>query len=593
MTDRFDIEARLDDIYASLPEAEPRPVIGITGNYAAPECRLAEAYYKAVEAAGGTPLIIPPLPGKNAILNTLDRIDGLLLSGGGDINPLFCGEEPLPALHGINAERDLPELLTVRLAYNRQLPVLGICRGVQVLAAALGGKVAQDIAATATVKHSQDADRSEPTHTVTLAEGSVLRRIYGAERMAVNSFHHQAVAEAGPRLCVTARATDGTVEAVESSELKSIVGVQWHPECMAEGAPLFGWLVSEADSYRKARRMHSRVLTLDSHCDTPMFFADGADFGRRDPRLLVDLHKMDDGRQDAVIMVAYLPQPKPGERFQDIVGLPADGPKAYADMIFSRIEATVAANAACAAMARSPQELQANKLGGRKSVMLGIENGLALEGDITNIAHFAQRGVVYITLCHNGDNDLCDSARGSHTHGGVSPLGAEAIAEMNRRGIMVDLSHASEQSFYDALSISSLPIVCSHSSARALCDHPRNLTDDQMRALAAKGGVAQTTLYHGFLKADGEATVLDALAHLDHAVSVMGIDHVGIGTDFDGDGGVRGYASASEALSFTRRLLARRYNEDDIRKIWGGNFMRVMAEVQKAAEPLWELRIKD
>ena len=107
-----------------------------------------------------------------------------------------------------------------------------------------------------------------------------------------------------------------------------------------------------------------------------------------------------------------------------------------------------------------------------------------------------------------------------------------------------------------------------------------------MRALAAKGGVAQTTLYHGFLRAKGEATVLDALAHLDHAVAVMGIDHVGIGTDFDGDGGVRGFASASEALSFTRRLLARRYSEDDISKIWGGNFMRVMAEVQKAAEPL-------
>ena len=119
-----------------------------------------------------------------------------------------------------------------------------------------------------------------------------------------------------------------------------------------------------------------------------------------------------------------------------------------------------------------------------------------------------------------------------------------------------------------------------------MCDHPRNLTDGQMRALAAKGGVAQTTLYHGFLKADGEATVLDALAHLDHAVDVMGIDHVGLGTDFDGDGGVRGYASASEALSFTRRLLARRYSEDDIRKIWGGNFMRVMAEVQAAGNEI-------
>ena len=150
--------------------------------------------------------------------------------------------------------------------------------------------------------------------------------------------------------------------------------------------------------------------------------------------------------------------------------------------------------------------------------------------------------------------------------------------------MMVDLSHASERSFYDALDMSRLPIVCSHSSSRALCDHPRNLTDDQMRALAAKGGVAQTTLYHGFLRTDGEATVLDAMAHLEHAIAVMGIDHVGIGTDFDGDGGVKGFESSSEAISFTRRLLARRYSEADIQKIWGGNFLRVMAQVQAAAE---------
>ena len=362
MTDRFNLDAHLGGAYSSLPEARPRPVIGITGNYSAPECRLAEAYYKSVVAAGGTPLIIPPLADKDSIINTLDRIDGLLLSGGGDINPLFAGEEPQPALRSINRERDLPELLTVRLAYNRQLPMLGICRGVQVLAAALGGKVAQDISATATVKHSQDADRSEPTHTVSLCEGSVLHTLYGAEHIAVNSFHHQAVADPGPRFAIAARAADGTVEAIESSELKSIMGVQWHPECLADGDRLFGWLVTEAESYRKARGVHQRVLTLDSHCDTPMFFAAGADFGRRDPRLLVDLHKMGEGRQDAVVMVAYLPQPKPGECFQDLVGLKAEGPKAYADMIFDRIEATVAANSGCAAMARTPRELAANKL---------------------------------------------------------------------------------------------------------------------------------------------------------------------------------------------------------------------------------------
>ena len=146
---------------------------------------------------------------------------------------------------------------------------------------------------------------------------------------------------------------------------------------------------------------------------------------------------------------------------------------------------------------------------------------------------------------------------------------------------MVDLSHAAEKSFYDALQISETPIVCSHSNCRALCDHPRNLTDDQLRALAARGGVAHTTLYGGFLRQHGEASILDAISHLEHAIEVMGIDHVGLGTDFDGDGGVSGIADSSELINFTLQLLRRKYSERDIRKIWGGNWLRVMTEVQK------------
>ena len=149
---------------------------------------------------------------------------------------------------------------------------------------------------------------------------------------------------------------------------------------------------------------------------------------------------------------------------------------------------------------------------------------------------------------------------------------------------MVDLSHAAEKSFYDALEISRSPIVCSHSNCKALCDVPRNLTDDQLRALAKAGGVAQITLYHGFLSKDREASIYDAMAHLEHAISLMGIDHVGLGTDFDGDGGVRGLADASELINFTIHLLKRRYSTDDIRKIWGGNWLRVMNQVQAGSE---------
>ena len=578
----FDWKGRLEGVYGAFPEAQSKPVIGITANYDDGKSMLAEGYYKKVVAAGGVPLLIPPMDDTDTIINTLDRIDGLILSGGGDYNPLFCGEEPSPRLHSINGERDLPELLITRLAYNRQIPMMGICRGIQTLAMALGGTVRQDIGDTeGLIKHSQDAHRSVPTHSVSVCDDSVLHHIYGSRTLYVNSFHHQAVGEPGDKFRVVARSSDGVVEAMESTEMKSIIGVQWHPECIDDGLPLFKWLVAEAADYHAACNIHNRILTLDTHCDTPMFFADGVRFDRRDSKLLVDLHKMTDGRQDSTIMVAYLPQPKKDETFRQNVRFDVNGPKEYADLIFDKIENIVSENSQYLALARTPGQLWENKHHGQKSIMLGIENGLALEGDIANIRHFADRGVVYITLCHNGDNDICDSARGNNTHNGVSDFGAKVIGEMNRLGVMVDLSHAHEKSFWDAMDISATSIVCSHSSCRALCDHPRNLTDSQMKALADKGGVCQITIYHGFLRTEGEATVRDVLEHLDHAVKVMGIDHVGIGTDFDGDGGVRGMASSADFVNFTRMLMAKRYNEKDIQAILGGNFLRVMADIQK------------
>lgn len=594
----FDIQSSLDDIYARYPEATRQPVIGLTGNFADGDARLCEQYYMSVVRAGGTPVIIPPVADKDVIINTLDKIDGLVLTGGGDINPLWAGEEPSPRLHGINHMRDKAELLTVRLAYNRQIPMLGICRGIQTLVTALDGEVDQDIAESfaaahgagraaaaaghSLIKHSQDADRSEPTHTVRISRESVLYSLYKTETLAVNSIHHQAVRASGRRFSVSAKAPDGVIEAIESSEFKPFIGVQWHPEWLGEsGQVLFRWLVDRAREFYTAKDLHRRMLTLDTHCDTPMFFPQGIHFDQRDPRILVDMHKMAEGHQDAVIMAAYLPQPKLGETFSSKVAFKVDGPLQYADLIFDKIEEIVNANNRYLSIARTPSDLYEDKRKGRRSIMLGIENGLALNHDISNVRYFARRGVVYITLCHNGDNDICDSARGCNTHGGVSRFGEQVIKEMNRCGIMVDLSHAGEKSFYDALSISSKPIVCSHSNCKALCDVPRNLTDDQLRALAKHGGVAHITLYHGFLRNDSqEATVMDAIAHLEHAISVMGIEHVGLGTDFDGDGGIRGLVDSSELINFTLHLLRRRYSERDIARIWGGNWLRVMAQVQ-------------
>lgn len=589
----FNWKSSYDSLHATFPGTRKTPLIGITGNFGEKGCELAEGYFESVLRAGATPVVLPPTTDADALTSVLDRIDGLLLSGGADLNPLYVGEEPIPALGSINPRRDLSELLLIRLAFDRQLPILGICRGIQLLTVALDGSIWQDLGCAferpedskcqgTPLKHSQNLDRTVASHTVGTAEGSLLREIMGgAETLYVNSFHHQAVREAGPHLRVSATAPDGVIEAVESSEHKSILGVQWHPECFCLAddesmMPLFRWLKDEAASYRAARELHSHILSLDSHCDTPMFFDQDIHFEQRDPKILVDLHKMQEGGLDASIMVAYIPQGP----------LTEEGRTAACDYAHSqllRVEQLAADCSTAVSIARSPQQLYRLKADGKRAIMLGIENGYAIGRDLSLLSRFKEdHGIVYMTLCHNGNNDICGSAkpREGEQLQGVSDFGADVIRKMNELGIMVDLSHASELSFYDALDISSTPIVCSHSSSRALCDHPRNLTDDQLRALAAKGGVAQVTFYNGFLRSDGQASILDAVEHLNHMVKVMGIEHVGIGTDFDGDGGVPGLASASELINFTRRLLRERYSEDDLRLIWGGNFLRVMQQVQ-------------
>lgn len=583
---KFNLQQHLDETYTSAPSHAYRPLIGITTNHEGIDATLREVYYKQIVRAGGTPVLIPPVADNDVLLTTLDTLDAIVLSGGGDFNPLWAGEEPVPQLHNINNERDLPELLLTRYAFNRQLPMLGICRGIQTLAMALGGHVEQDIKPTL-IKHSQTSHQSTQTHSVNITPGTMLSDIFGGEAtIYVNSFHHQAVDNPGNHMRTAALAPDGTIEAIESSEQKPIIGVQWHPEWLAEdGLPLFSWLVSEAAIHHRMRLFHSRNITLDSHCDTPMFFPEGIHFDQRDPRILYDLHKMQEGGPDAVTMVAYLPQPKPGETFAQIAPFGAKTPREYADLIFDKIEDTILSDSQYIAHARSEADILRNKRRGLRSLLTGIENGLAIEDDIKNVEHFANRGITYITLCHNGDNQICDSARHTlNTHGGVSQFGEQVIAEMNRLGLMVDLSHAGEKSFYDALHISRTPIVCSHSNSRALCDVPRNITDDQMRALAAAGGVCQITLYNGFLRTDCNATVTDAIRHLEHAIDLMGIEHVGLGTDFDGDGGIPGLADASELVNFTKALLRRRYSESDMALIWGGNWLRVMNTCQQSAQ---------
>lgn len=578
----YDINAVYDNMHRTFPTHQKAPVIGITGNYAEGNCTLAQGYYQSISKAGGIPLILPPLNDEQSLFNTLECIDGLLLTGGSDINPLYLGEEPCRELHGINEPRDRQELILTRLAADRQIPILGICRGIQVMNAAFGGKLYQDIHTQHTnqcIKHSQDLSRGFASHTVTITEESVLHDVFKSSKLAVNSFHHQAVSVVAPGFKATALASDGIIEAIESTEYKSMIGVQWHPECfILEGdscmMPLFEWLINESEQFRTAKQLHNRILTLDSHCDTPMWFDKDIDFGSRDKKILVDLHKMTEGHLDASIMVAYLEQK---ERTDEAL----IAATAKANHLLTQLEEMVAHHSNYLEIAYTPADLYRIKAQGKKAIMLGIENGYAVGKDLSNVEKFRQRGVVYMTLCHNGNNDVCGSAKGNEEGLGISSFGEQVVKEMNRLGMMVDLSHAGEQSFYDALEISSKPIVCSHSSARSLCNHPRNLTDAQMKKLAAKGGVAQMTMYHGFLVENGEATIRHAMEHLNHMVNIMGIEHVGIGTDFDGDGGITGCANASELINFTRQLLSKRYSEEDIARIWGGNFLRVMEEVQR------------
>lgn len=363
----FDIEADYNVLHNRFPNHKDAPVIGITGNFSDGNLTLAPGYYTSILKAGGIPFIIPPFENTDIMISLLDSLDGLLLTGGGDINPLFLHEEPVKELHNINPYRDRQELLLTRLAANRQIPILGICRGMQIMNVALGGSIYQDIHVQmegTRIKHSQDMDRAFASHTIQIEEGSLLARIMKTTSLPVNSFHHQAVNEAAPGFRISARATDNVAEAIESTEYKSMLGVQWHPECFILNddeymMPLFEWLLQEAASFRTAKRMHHRILTLDSHCDTPMFFGQNINFATRDPKIKVDLHKMTEGRQDATIMVAYLAQK---ERTDEAL-LAAT---AKADQLLNEIERMVAMNCTAVDIAYTPADLYRLKREGKK-----------------------------------------------------------------------------------------------------------------------------------------------------------------------------------------------------------------------------------
>lgn len=581
---RPNLEALYEEVDTYIPakESHQPPRIGISANRRDGLSCIAETYIQAVLDAGGAPVLIPAITDIKALTVLVSELDGLVMSGGGDINPLYLHEEPIRQLQDVDTLRDEYDLILLRLAANRQIPIMGICRGHQIMNVAFGGSVYQDIHSQTNhplLKHSQTLAREYPSHTVTLEPGTNrLRTIFNdKEPILVNSFHHQAVKEVAPGFRATATAPDGINEAMENTE-KPIFGVQWHPEAMApqgdeQMKALFAYHIENARRFALAKSIHQRIITIDSHTDTPMIFPGEFNIGEKEGGK-VNLPFMEEGRIDATFMVAYIPQ---GKRDEEALRMATD----YAIERLNQVIRQQALNPGRMAIATTPQQILETKRQGKKAICLGIENGYALGKRIENLHMFKDMGVSYITLCHNGDNDICDSARGKGEWNGLSPFGKEVVKEMNRLGIMVDISHAAESSFYDALETSQAPIIASHSSARLLCDHPRNLTDDQLRALAAHGGVAQICLYKGFINEDAEkASLTDAIRHINHIVNLVGIDHVGIGSDFDGDGEVIGCSATNELINITVRLLEEGYTEEDIRKIWGGNLLRVMTSVQ-------------
>ena len=387
---------------------------------------------------------------------------------------------------------------------------------------------------------------------------------------------------------------------------------------------------SETDDelVKRALEIHDRVLTVDTHADTPLRMIEpGFNMGERhDPEETgskVDYPRMKEGGLDAIFFATFVAQDIRDD----------DGNSRAKALCLQMIDSVVAStqnNADVVGLALDPDDAYELEKEGKRAIYIGIENGYPIGSDVSNVELYYNKGVRYITLVHSSNNDIADSATDDDgpEHGGISELGAEVVKEMNRLGIMVDVSHGNDSVFYDAIALSKAPIIASHSNARAVTDHKRNMTDEMLKLMAENGGVVQLTMLSVYLrdipdnpKRDSAFAALQAnmkpvsemtqeeksaarearneinkmypnpsanvehvVDHIDHIVKVAGIDHVGIGCDFDGGGGIDGIFDASEVMNITIELVKRGYTEEQIQKIWGGNIMRVFREVQAVAE---------
>lgn len=553
-------------------------IIGISAGRLDGAHRVVQSYTACIAANGAIPLIIPVTTDEDTLRRTLRRVDALLMIGGGDIHPCHWGETLLPESNTPDPIRDAYDLALARIAYQLSIPTLGICRGMQAMNVAFGGDIYQDIYSQQPdahlLQHSQSAARCATSHPVDITPGSLLNIIVGADTLPVNSFHHQAIRRVADGWIASATAPDGTIEAIEHTHY-TMIGVQWHPEELFDDDSrqnaLFRWLLTEADIYHRARQIHNETAVVDTHTDTPMVWSPDTDLSAHhdENTIKVDFRKCADADLGALFMVAYLPQTAhPSDTDYHQRALEAHH-TAIDTIRRLRLEVERHPDLVCIG---KDYDIKKHSDEPRTQIYFGLENGFALAGSIDNVNLFYDLGVRYITLCHNGDNDLCDSARGTGTHGGLSDFGKEVIRSMNNLGMMVDVSHASDATIRQAIKYSKSPVIATHTSAHALCQHPRNMTDDTIRLLAQSGGHIHVCLYDYFLRNGGGATIDDIVAHILHLVKVAGIDHVGIGSDFDGGGGVPGCNDESQLINITTALLRHGMKPDEVKKIMGTNF---------------------
>jgi membrane dipeptidase len=370
-----------------------------------------------------------------------------------------------------------------------------------------------------------------------------------------------------------------------------------------------------------AHQLHFSSIVIDTHADTTQRFIDGDfDLGPRSSKGSIDIPRVREGGLDAIFFSIWMPSKVRGpvavERaLQQIAAVHAQIKKHPTDLVF----ATTAA------------EIRAARAQNKIAILLGVEGGHMINSDLHVLRQFADQGVRYMTLTHSGNTEWADSSTDKHIHNGLSPFGKQVIAEMNRLGMMIDVSHVSDKTFHDVLAISKAPVIASHSNCRALCDHPRNMSDAMIRELAAKGGVIAINFHVSFLsqefrnaeRADpkinqaighevhkrcgdkegcqliegdritreyveaGKLPRVDwtkIIDHIDHAVKIAGIDHVGIGSDFDGANMPFGMEDASMLPKITQALLQKGYSEGDVKKILGENTLRLMTQVARISQ---------